>query len=247
MNKIALVTGASRGIGKAIAEHLVKAGITVVGTATSNNGAQNITDNLKAINNAGKSIGLMLNIADANSVISLIQLIEKSFGSLPVILINNAGITKDNLFLRMKEEEWVKVIDANLSGVFRLTKACIKFMLKEHWGRIINISSVIAFSGNAGQANYAAAKAGIIGFTKSLAQEVATRGVTVNAIAPGFIETDMTKSLPENIKNQILERIPMKRFGSAEEIAKAVMFLTSNDASYITGNTIHINGGMLMN
>ncbi len=244
-NKVALVVGASRGIGKAIAEYLATTGVTVVGTATSESGAKAITANLQTFNN-NKNLGVMLNVAEPDSIEAAMHQINENIGS-PVILINNAGITKDNLFLRMSEEEWLKVINTNLSGVFRLTKACIKFMLKMRWGRIINISSVIAFSGNVGQANYAAAKAGIIGFTKSLAQEVASRGVTVNAIAPGFIDTDMTKSLPIEFKEQLLNKIPMGRFGSVEEVAKAVMFLVSENSSYITGNTIHVNGGMLMN
>ena len=216
-NKIALVTGASRGIGKIIAEYLAKAGITVVGTATNEENVQMVTTNLKSFGN-NKSFGVLLDIAQASSVEKAVQQINDSVGA-PVILINNAGVTKDNLFLRMSEEEWNKVIDTNLSGVFRLTKACIKFMLKARWGRVINISSIIAFSGNVGQTNYAAAKAGIIGFTKSVAQEVANRGVTVNVVAPGFIDTDMTKSLPVDFKNQSLAKIPMGRFGTADEVA----------------------------
>ena len=244
-DKVALVIGASRGIGKSIAEYLAMAGITVVGTATSERGAQVITTNLQTFGN-NKSLGLILDVAEPSSIEKTMHQINETIGS-PVILINNAGITKDNLFLRMSEEDWFKVINTNLSGVFRLTKACIKFMLKVRWGRVINISSVIAFSGNAGQTNYAAAKAGIIGFTKSLAQEVASRGITVNAVAPGFIDTDMTKSLPVEFKDLLLGKIPMGRFGTAEEVAKAVMFLVSENSSYITGNTIHVNGGMLMN
>lgn len=244
-DKVALVIGASRGIGKSIAEYLAVAGITVVGTATSEHGAEVINSNLQTLGNH-KSKGVMLDVAEPHSIEKAMHQINEAIGS-PAILINNAGITKDNLFLRMSEEEWFKVINTNLSGVFRLTKACIKFMLKLRWGRVINISSVIAFSGNAGQTNYAAAKAGIIGFTKSLAQEVASRGITVNAIAPGFIDTDMTKSLPIEFKDQLLGKIPMGRFGTADEVAKAVMFLVSENSSYITGNTIHVNGGMLMN
>jgi 3-oxoacyl-[acyl-carrier protein] reductase len=244
-DKVALVTGASRGIGKSIAEYLAKAGITVVGTATTEDSASIITSNLQTFGN-NKSIGIKLNISESESTEQAINNITATVGS-PVILVNNAGITKDNLFLRMSEEEWFKVINANLSGVFRLTKSCIKFMLKKRWGRIINISSVVAFSGNIGQTNYAAAKAGLLGFSKSLAQEVASRGITVNTVAPGFIDTDMTKSLADEFKNQLLSKIPMGRFGSPEEVAKVIMFLISENSSYVTGNTIHVNGGMLMN
>lgn len=243
-NKVALVTGASRGIGKAIAEHLAIAGATVVGTATTELNAQAITAHLQTLGN-GKSFGLALNTADPVSITKVMEQINKAAYD-PLILINNAGINKDNLFLRMTDEEWTKVIETNLSGIFRLTKACIKSMLKARWGRVINISSIVAFSGNPGQVNYTAAKAGIIGFSKSLAQEVASRGITVNMVAPGFIDTDMTKSLTENIKNHLLAKIPVGRLGTSNEVAKTVMFLVSEDASYITGNTIHVNGGMLM-
>jgi len=244
-NKVALVTGASRGIGKAIAEHLAMAGFTVVGTATSTDSAQAITAHLKNFGNK-KNFGLMLNVADPVSIEKAINQIHQTVNS-PAILINNAGINRDNLFLRMTDEEWTSVIETNLSGIFRLTKVCIKSMLKARWGRVINISSIVAFSGNAGQVNYTAAKAGIIGFSKSLAQEVASRGITVNMVAPGFIDTDMTKSLTENVKNHLLAKIPVGRLGTADEVAKTVMFLVSENASYITGNTIHVNGGMLMN
>lgn len=243
-HKVALVTGASRGIGKAVSEHLATAGFIVVGTATTESGAMLISKNLQHIGNK-KNKGVVLNVIDSHSVEAVIHDIQDTVG-LPVILINNAGITKDNLFLRMNEEDWLQVINANLSGVFRLTKACIKFMIKARWGRVINISSVVAFSGNIGQTNYAAAKAGMVGFTKSLAQEVASRGITVNVVAPGFIDTDMTKSVPIDFKEQLLSKIPMGRFGSVEEVAKVVMFLVSDDSSYITGGTIHVNGGMLM-
>lgn len=244
-NKVALVTGASRGIGKAIAEHLSLAGITVVGTATTEENAQAITSYLKNLGNH-KGFGVVLNTAMSGSIEAAIDKINQTVAA-PLILVNNAGINRDNLFLRMSEEEWLSVIETNLTGIFRLTKACIKSMLKARWGRVVNISSIVAFSGNAGQVNYTATKAGMVGFSKSLAQEVASRGITVNVVAPGFIDTDMTKSLSENIKNHLLAKIPVGRLGTAAEVAKAVMFLIDEHASYITGNTIHVNGGMLMN
>lgn len=244
-NKIALVTGASRGIGQAIAKYLAIAGARVIGTATNQSGAESITENLKNFGDH-KSFGVFLNTNDPISISNALTEINQLAGE-PLILVNNAGINKDNLFLRMTEEEWDQVITTNLYGIFRLTKACIKSMLKARWGRVINISSIVAFSGNAGQVNYTAAKAGIIGFSKSLAQEVATRNITVNVVAPGFIDTDMTKSLPDNIKNQLLAKIPMGRLGDVDDVAKAVVFLASENASYVTGNTIHVNGGMYMN
>ena len=244
-NKVALVTGASRGIGRAIAEHLALAGITVVGTATTEENAQAITLYLKNLGNH-KGFGVVLNTAVKGSIEAAIDQINQAVAA-PLILVNNAGINRDNLFLRMSEEEWLSVIETNLTGIFRLTKSCIKSMLKARWGRVVNISSIVAFSGNAGQVNYTATKAGIVGFSKSLAQEVASRGITVNVVAPGFIDTDMTKSLSENIKNHLLAKIPVGRLGTAAEVAKAVMFLIDEHASYITGNTIHVNGGMLMN
>lgn len=244
-NKIALVTGASRGIGKSIAEHLANSGATVIGTATTLLGVESITENLKNLGNS-KSYGILLNTNDDQHIISAtLSEINKLAGD-PLILVNNAGINKDNLFLRMTEEDWDKVIKTNLYGTFRLTKFCIKPMLKIRWGRIINISSIVAFSGNIGQVNYTASKAGIIGFSKSLAQEVASRNITVNIVAPGFIDTDMTKTLQEPIKKQLLNKIPMARLGDPDEVAKAVVFLSSDYASYITGNTMHINGGMFM-
>ena len=244
-NKIALVTGASRGIGQAIAKYLAIAGARVIGTATTQSGAESITENLKNFGDH-KSFGVFLNTNDPISISNALTKINQLAGE-PLILVNNAGINKDNLFLRMTEEEWDQVITTNLYGIFRLTKACIKSMLKARWGRVINISSIVAFSGNVGQVNYTAAKAGIIGFSKSLAQEVASRNITVNVVAPGFIDTDMTKSLPDNIKNQLLAKIPMGRLGDVDDIAKSVVFLASEDASYITGNTVHVNGGMYMN
>lgn len=244
-NKIALVTGATRGIGKAIAESLAIAGAIVVGTATTEQGKIEITSQLSKLGN-NKSFGVTLDTKDSSSIEKTMKEINDTVGE-PLILVNNAGITRDNLFLRMTETEWDLVMSTNLSGIFRLTKACIKSMLKARWGRIVNISSIVAFSGNIGQANYTASKAGIIGFTKSLAQEVASRNITANVVAPGFIDTDLTRSLPETIKEQLLSKIPMGRLGSAYEVAKAVIFLLSDDSSYITGNTIHVNGGMLMN
>lgn len=253
INQVALVTGASRGIGKAIAEKLALSGVTVIGTATTTKGAQEITDNLNNltdINNIKpdhKHYGLVLDLANVDSIAMAMEKINLLVSASPLILVNNGAINRDNLFLRMSEEEWESVINTNLTGVFRLTKACIKNMLKARWGRIVNISSIVAFSGNPGQVNYCTTKAGIVGFSKSLAQEVANRGITVNVVAPGFIDTDMTKSLPEKIKEQLLAKIPIGRLGNSRDVANAVMFLLSNDSSYITGNTIHVNGGMLMN
>jgi len=231
----ALVTGASRGIGKAIALTLKNAGATVYGTATSENGAQSISSFL------GEGKGL---IYQATDIASLNALLETLKSTMPTILVNNAAITRDNLFMRMKDEEWEQVIETNLNAVFRLTKACIRTMMKAKQGRIINIASVVGFSGNAGQANYVATKAGLVGFTKSLALELGTRNITVNAIAPGFIETDMTQSLPEDYRKTLLSKIPLSRAGKPEDIANGVLFLASPAASYITGTTLHINGGM---
>lgn len=234
--RVALVTGASRGIGRAIAQQLAKQGIIVVGTATSEAGAA-------TINEFGH--GMVLDVTSQASIDSLLENMAKTVG-MPSILVNNAGITADNLFMRMKDEEWDNVISANLSSVFKLTRAVIRPMLKARWGRIVNISSVVAITGNAGQANYTAAKAGMIGLTKSIAQEVASRGITVNAVAPGFIETDMTKDLHADQQSKLLQHIPMARMGQADDIAQAVQFLVSDGAGYITGETIHVNGGMLM-
>ena len=241
--KIALVTGASRGIGAEIALELSKNGMFVIGTATSDGGAKSIEENFKT--NKQKGIGLVLNVNDNKSIEFLIQNIEESYGSIN-ILVNNAGVTKDTLLMKMKEEDWDDVINTNLKSVFKLSQSVIRKMMKNRYGRIINISSVVGHTGNAGQTNYTAAKAGMSGFTKSLAQEVGSRGVTVNCVAPGFIDTDMTRSLPDDYKNQLLSKIPLARLGSPKDIANAVTFLASDNASYITGETLHINGGMLM-
>lgn len=241
--KVALVTGATRGIGKAIAEELGRQGAVVIGTATSENGAQSITDYLAAANVPGK--GMVLNVADAASVDTVIKQIQEEFGAVGV-LVNNAGITRDNIMMRMKEEEWDAVLDTNLTSVFRVVKGCLRGMTKARWGRIINISSVVASMGNAGQGNYAAAKAGMEGYSRALAAEIASRNITVNCVAPGFIETDMTSGLPEEHKENLKSRIPMNRLGQPEEIAAVVGFLASQGGGYVTGETIHVNGGMYM-
>jgi 3-oxoacyl-[acyl-carrier protein] reductase len=242
--KIALVTGATRGIGRAIALRLGQQGATVVGTATSESGAQAITDFLKEANIAG--IGMLLNVTDASSIEAVVSEIETTFGA-PSILVNNAGITRDNLLMRMKDDEWNDIIETNLTPIFKLSKRCLRAMTKARWGRIITITSVVGVMGNAGQTNYAAAKAGVIGFSKSLAREVGARGITVNTVAPGFIDTDMTNTLAEAHKVALLEQVPVKRLGQPEEIAAAVSYLASLDAAYVTGETIHVNGGMYMN
>ncbi|CAN5216450.1 3-oxoacyl-ACP reductase FabG [soil metagenome] len=242
-DKIALVTGASRGIGKAIALELGRLGARVVGTATTEAGAKGISDTFSAQKIQGK--GLVLDVTDQSSINDTLAYVNAEFGA-PTVLINNAGITCDNLMLRMKDEEWDKVINTDLNGVYKVTKACLKGMLKSHWGRIINVSSVVACSGNPGQVNYSAAKAGLIGFSKSLAIEIASRNITVNVIAPGFIDTEMTQVLTETQREQLLARIPAHRMGSPEDIAAAVGFLASPNASYITGTTLHINGGLYM-
>jgi 3-oxoacyl-[acyl-carrier protein] reductase len=241
--KVALVTGASRGIGQAIALALGNEGATVIGTATTQEGASKITQILKDAHLIGS--GVILNVADPGSIQTAMSLIKERYG-MPAILVNNAAVTHDNLLLRMKEEEWNTVIETNLSSIFRVTKACLRDMLKARWGRVINISSVVGATGNPGQVNYAAAKAGLIGFTKSLAQEVGSREITVNAIAPGFIETDMTRRLSQEQRQFLLQRIPMQRLGQVEDIASAVVFLASNAAGYISGQTLHVNGGMYM-
>lgn len=242
-DKVALVTGASRGIGKAIAHSLAQAGMQVVGTATSEAGADAITAGFKEAGLKGE--GRVLNIADSASVDALVKEISDTFGA-PQVLVNNAGITKDNIMLRMKDDEWFDVIDTNLNSLYRLSKACLRGMTKARWGRIINISSVVGSMGNAGQANYAAAKSGMNGFTRALAREIGSRGITVNAVAPGFIDTDMTKKLPEDQRDTLKSQIPMQRLGESEEIAAVVAFLASEGAGYVTGETIHVNGGMYM-
>lgn len=237
--KVALVTGASRGIGKAIASQLKELGATVIGTATSEHGAEKISEYLGAGN------GLVLNVTNDDSIAQLFENIKINHGSID-ILVNNAGITRDNLFMRMKDDEWQDIIDTNLSSVFKISKAAIRPMMKKRHGRIINIGSVVGSMGNAGQVNYATSKAGLLGFTKSLAREVASRGITVNTIAPGFIDTDMTQTLTDEQKEGIFSQVPANRLGKPEEIANAVAFLASDLAAYITGETLHVNGGMYM-
>ncbi|OQX31434.1 MAG: 3-oxoacyl-ACP reductase [Candidatus Sedimenticola endophacoides] len=242
-NQVALVTGASRGIGQAIALELGAQGATVVGTATSERGAEAISVHLAE---AGiKGAGMLLNVTDGDSIGALIKAVKATYGA-PSILVNNAGITRDNLLMRMKDQEWDDIINTNLTSIFRLSKAVLRDMMKARKGRIINISSVVGATGNAGQTNYAAAKAGLIGFTKSMAREVGSRGITVNAVAPGFIDTDMTRELPEEQRQALLGSIPLGRLGEPREIARAVAFLASDGAGYITGETIHVNGGMHM-
>lgn len=242
-NQVALVTGASRGIGKAIAMALGKAGATVVGTATSQGGADAIGQYLA---DAGiKGSGMVLDVADGDSVAAVVKAVGDEF-SAPTILVNNAGITRDNLLMRLKDEDWDAVINTNLSSVFRMSKACLRGMMKAKQGRIINIASVVGATGNPGQGNYAAAKAGIVGFGKSLAREVGSRGITVNTVAPGFIDTDMTRALPEEQRDKLMAEIPLGRLGDADDIAQAVLFLASPTAAYITGETLHVNGGMHM-
>lgn len=242
-NEIALVTGASRGIGKAIADVLGASGAVVIGTATSEAGASAITGRFQAAGITG--VGKVLNVTDPDSVATVIKEIGAEFGA-PTILVNNAGITRDNLMLRMKDEEWADIIETNLTAIFRVSKACLRGMMKAQKGRIINIGSVVGSTGNPGQVNYAAAKSGVIGFTKSLAREVGSRNITVNTVAPGFIDTDMTRELSEEQRSVLLNNIPLGRLGSPDEVAKVVLFLASNDASYITGETLHVNGGMFM-
>jgi 3-oxoacyl-[acyl-carrier protein] reductase len=241
--QIALVTGASRGIGQAIAKGLGEAGATVIGTATSQPGADNITAYLADAGIQGK--GLVLDVASNESVAECLKQVNDDFG-VPDILVNNAGITKDTLLMAMKEEQWDTIINTNLSSIYRMSKAVVRGMMKKRGGRIISISSVVGASGNAGQTNYAAAKAGLIGFSKSLAREIGSRNITVNAVAPGFIDTDMTRELDEKQKQALLTQIPLARLGSAAEIAATVVFLASPGAAYITGETIHVNGGMYM-
>lgn len=242
-NKIALVTGASRGIGQAIALKLGQNGAIVVGAATTENGANAITQYLEK---AGiKGTGIVLNVNNAEQIEQAFQKIREQFGEVE-ILVNNAGITRDNLLVRMKDEEWDDILTTNLKSVFRLSRSVLRTMMKARYGRIINISSVVGSMGNMGQANYAAAKAGIAGFTKSLAREVGSRNITVNCVAPGFIDTDMTRSLPNEHQQSLIQHVPLGRLGRPEEVAVAVAFLASSSASYITGSTIHVNGGMYM-
>lgn len=238
--EIALVTGASRGIGAAIAAALGAAGATVIGTATSQGGADGIS---KALGDKGR--GIVLNVADEESVQAALKDLQANEGN-PTILVNNAGITRDNLLMRMKQDEWDDVLATNLTGLYRMSKACLRGMMRAKKGRIISIASVIAVMGNAGQANYAATKSGMIGFSKSLAREIGSRGITVNVVAPGFIDTDMTKVLPEEQRAAMLAQVPLGRLGAGEDIANAVLFLASAGGAYITGGTLHVNGGMVM-
>ena len=242
-SEIAFVSGASRGIGKEIALALGAQGATVVGTATSESGAENISNYLK--DNKIKGKGLVMNVTDQDSITDTVKVISEEYGA-PSILINNAGITRDNLVMRMKDAEWDDIMNTNLSSIFKVSKACLRGMMKAKKGRIISIASVVGVTGNAGQANYSAAKAGVIGFSKSLAREVGSRGITVNVVAPGFIDTDMTRALPEAQRDALLGQISLGRLGDAAEIAHAVTFLASPGAGYITGETIHVNGGMHM-
>lgn len=241
--KVALVTGASRGIGEAIARALAEDGYTVVGTATSNSGAESISSYLKQAGNPG--CGMILNVTDQASVTTVINAISEQFGY-PLILVNNAGVTRDNILMRMKDEEWQDVIETNLSALYRVCKACLRGMTKARWGRIINITSVVGSMGNVGQSNYAATKAGAEGFSRALARELGSRSVTVNCVAPGFIDTDMTRRLPPDQRDLLLQQIPLGRLGTPVEIAALVSFLCTDIAGYITGETIHINGGMHM-
>ena len=238
--QIALVTGASRGIGRAIAERLAQDGFFVIGTATTDGGTDSISAYL-----AGHGKGLKLDVGNPESIAAVIKNINDEFGT-PTVLVNNAGITRDNLLMRMKEEEWDEIINTNLTSVFRMSKAVLRGMMKAKTGRIINISSVVGATGNAGQANYAAAKAGMVGFAKSMAKEVGSRNITVNTVSPGFIDTDMTRELSDELKNNLLSSIPLSRLGKTEEIAHTVSFLASDGAAYITGENIHVNGGMFM-
>jgi len=239
--KVVLVTGASRGIGQAIALALGGAGATVIGTATSETGAEKISETFENNNISGK--GMTLNVTDNNQISELINTISQNYGSVD-ILINNAGITRDNLLMRMKEEEWNEIMNTNLASVYKLSKSVLRGMIKKKAGRIISITSVVGATGNAGQTNYAAAKAGIMGFTKSLAREVGVRGITVNAVAPGFIQTDMTDALSEDQKDELAAQIPMGRLGTVNEVAEAVLFLAGDSGAYITAQTLHVNGGM---
>ena len=244
-NEIALVTGATRGIGKAVALALGKEGATVVGTATSENGSDSISNYLKE--NGLNGYGTVLDVTNSDAIDAVLKEMTEKTGGAPSILVNNAGITRDNLLMRMKEDEWDAIMETNLKPIYRLSKAVMRPMTKARKGRIISISSVVGAIGNAGQTNYAAAKAGVVGFTKSLARELAARNITVNAVAPGFIDTDMTRSLTDEQKAAVISQVPLARLGTPEDIAEAVLFLASDRGAYITGNTIHVNGGMYMN
>ena len=243
--EIALVTGASRGIGKAIAEQLASQGATVIGTATSDVGADNITAYLSAMKSSGGGKGMCLNVTDADSIAAVMKAITDEFGAVS-ILVNNAGITKDNLLMMMKEDQWNDIIDTNLTSIYRLSKAVVRAMMKKRKGRIINIASVVGLTGNPGQTNYSATKAGMLGFTKSLAREIGSRNITVNCVAPGFIDTDMTRELAEEQREALIGQIPLNRLGAPADIAAAVTFLAGPAAAYITGETINVNGGMYM-
>lgn len=240
--RLAWVTGASRGIGHAIASQLARAGATVVGTSTTEQGAQALTEQFRALHGVGQ--GMVLNVCDLDQIEACGAQILNDYGRHPDILINNAGITRDNLLLRMKDTDWNQVIETNLNAIFRLSRLCLKSMIKARYGRIISVGSVIGSSGQAGQANYAAAKAGLVGFSKSLAQEVASRGVTVNVVAPGFIQSEMTGKLPDSQKEQILRQIPSGEMGLPQDVAAAVLYLSSDWARYVTGTTLHVNGGL---
>lgn len=242
--RLALVTGASRGIGKAIADQLGKAGFVVAGTATSQAGADKITETFKDAGFEGQ--GFVVDVSSTESIDALIASLKDVFAKTPEVLVNNAGITRDNLLMRMKDDEWEGILNTNLTSVYRLSKACLRGMMKARWGRIINIGSVVGTTGNAGQTNYSAAKAAVIGFSKSLAKEIGPRGITVNVVAPGFIDTDMTQVLEDSQKEILAKTIPLNRLGKPEEIAAAVSFLASDGADYITGETLHVNGGMHM-
>ena len=242
-NQICLVTGATRGIGRAITLELGRLGGTVFGTATSESGAELISNTL--LENQIEGQGMVLNVTDPDSLAAVIEQMKESFG-MPLVVVNNAGITRDNLLIRMKDEDWDALMETNLKSVYRVSKACLRSMTKARFGRIINVTSVVGVSGNPGQTNYSAAKAGVIGFTKSLAQEVAGRNITVNTVAPGFIDTDMTRSLGDDQREALLQRIPAGRLGQPEDIASAVGYLATPEAGYITGATLHVNGGMYM-
>lgn len=241
--KVALITGASRGIGKAIAIALAGDGYTVVGTATSNDGADSINTYLAQVKNPGS--GVTLNVTDQDNVNAVIKDINERFGA-PLVLVNNAGITRDNILMRMKDEEWHDVIETNLSSLYRVSKACLRGMTKARWGRIVNITSVVGSMGNVGQSNYAATKAGAEGFSRALARELGSRSITVNCVAPGFIDTDMTRNLSDEQHNNLLQQVPLGRLGTPTEIAALVSFLCSDFSGYITGETVHINGGLYM-